>query len=98
MKKLFSLPILFLSLSSFSFAASLSTMDKSAATAELTDKTITTISAATLNGKIISDSFTGYFSKDGKTTGKFANKPGDGPQADQGSWKVKSDGKVCVTW
>ncbi len=98
MKKLISLPILFLSLTSISLAATLSPMNKSAATAEFSDKTITTISAATLDGKVISDSFTGYFSKDGKTTGKFANKPEDGPINDQGTWKVNADGKVCVTW
>ncbi|HSW69739.1 MAG TPA: hypothetical protein VLI69_06275 [Gammaproteobacteria bacterium] len=97
MKKLILLAVLF-SLSPISFAESLTPMNKSAATMELSDKTITTISAATLDGKVISDSFTGYFGKDGKMTGKFANKPAEGPQNDQGSWKVQSDGKVCVTW
>lgn len=97
MKKLL-LSIALLSISSMTFAATLSPMNKAAATTELSDKTITTISAATLDGKVISDSFTGYFSKDGKTQGKFANKPADGPQTDQGSWKVNADGKVCVTW
>lgn len=91
------LSIVLFSISSLSFAA-LSPMNKSMATHELSDKTITTISAATLDGKVISDSFTGYFAKDGKAQGKFANKPAEGPQADQGSWKVKSDGKVCITW
>lgn len=98
MKKLLSLSILFLSTSSLVFAGSLKPLDKSAATAELSDKTITTISAATLDGKVISDRFTGYFSKDGKAKGKFAAKPAEGPDADEGSWKVNDDGKVCVTW
>ncbi len=98
MKKFAALSIALLSVSSISFAAPLSPLNKSAATNELSDKTITTIAAATLDGKIISDSFTGYFGKDGKMNGKFANKPADGPQTDQGTWKVKTDGKVCVTW
>ncbi|MEO8402658.1 MAG: hypothetical protein ABI597_12875 [Gammaproteobacteria bacterium] len=97
MKKLL-ISILLFSMSSISFAGSLSPANKATATSALTDKTITTISAATLDGKVISDSFTGYFGKDGKVTGKFVNKPADGPQSDQGSWNVKSDGKVCVTW
>lgn len=97
MKKLLSLSIALFAIPAISFAA-LSPMNKSAASHELTDKTITTISAATLDGKVISDSFTGYFGKDGKITGKFASKPADGPQTDQGSWKVKSDGKVCIMW
>lgn len=96
MKKLLSLSILFLSTSSF--AVSLTPLDKSAATAELSGKTITTISAATLDGKVISDSFTGYFSQDGKVKGKFVKKPAEGPVADEGTWKVNDDGKVCVTW
>lgn len=97
MKKLL-LSVALLSLSSMSFAATLSPMNQSESTSVLSDKTITTISAATLDGKIISDSFTGYFGKDGKMKGHFVNKPANGPQADQGTWKVKSDGKVCVTW
>lgn len=97
MKKLL-LSIALFSLSSISFATSLTPMDKSEATTELTDKTITTISAATLNGKVIADSFTGYFGKDGKMKGQFVNKPADGPRTDQGSWKVKNNGEVCVTW
>lgn len=97
MKKLLVLSIALLSTSSISFAAP-SLMNKLAAMNELSDKTITTISAATLDGKVISDSFTGYFGKDGKMNGKFATKPANGPQTDQGTWKVKADGKVCITW
>ncbi|HSW76797.1 MAG TPA: hypothetical protein VLG50_07115, partial [Candidatus Saccharimonadales bacterium] len=98
MKKILFLSAILLSASSVCFSAPLSTMNKSATSAALTDKTITTISAATLNRKIISDSFTGYFGKDGKMKGTFANKPADSPQTDQGTWKINSDGKVCVTW
>jgi len=98
MKKQFILSVALLSLSSICFAAPLAIMNKAAATKELSDKTITTISAATLDGKVISDSFTGYFDKNGKMNGKFQTKPANDPQTDQGSWIVKADGKVCVTW
>lgn len=89
---------LMLSVSSISFANSISSMDKSDVKAALSDKTMTTISAASLNGKVIPNSFTGYFGKDGKMNGSFANKPEDAPQSDKGTWEVKGDGKVCVHW
>lgn len=99
MKKLLVLFVILTSVSSVSFAApSLIPMSKPQAVKELSDKTITTISAITLNGKVISDSFMGYFGKDGKTSGKLANKPADGPQVDQGKWMVKANGMVCITW
>lgn len=84
---------------SLSSAASLSSLNKDEVTSALSDKTITTISAATLNGKVISNSFTGYFSKDGKAVGSFATKPeGNEPQTDTGTWKVNSDGMFCFKW
>ncbi len=64
----------------------------------LTDKTITTIPATTLNGKIVANSFTGYFGRDGKLTGQFAQKPEDGPQKDTGIWKVNADQMLCFKW
>jgi len=98
MKKLLFIAVV-TSISSVCFAApSLVSMNKSQAIKELSNKTITTISAVTLNGKIIPDSFTGYFSKDGKMNGKLATQPADNPQADQGRWMVKSNGMVCITW
>jgi hypothetical protein len=87
-----------LSVSSINFAASISSMNKSEVMAALRDKTMTTISAATLNGKVIPNSFTGFFGKDGKMNGGFANKPEDAPQNDKGTWQVKDNGEVCVHW
>lgn len=68
------------------------------AASSISDKTITTISAATLNGRVIPDQFIGYFSKDGKITGKFMTKPNDAPQNDTGAWKVENNGKLCFKW
>lgn len=98
MKKLALLSTLLLTASSISFAASLSPMNKMQAQKVFSDKTITTIAAATLNDKLIANPFTGYFSKDGKASGKFADKPDNGPQADTGTWMVKSNGMFCMTW
>jgi hypothetical protein len=89
---------LMLSFSSVNFAASISSMNKSEVMTAIGDKTMTTISAATLNGKVISNSFTGYFGKDGKMNGSFANKPEDAPQSDKGTWRIKDNGEVCVHW
>lgn len=79
-------------------AGTLKSLDKDEVTNAFKDKTITTISAATLNNEVIPDSFTGYFSNDGKMTGKFVNKPKDQPQNDTGTWQVKSDGMLCYKW
>lgn len=97
-KKLFLISAMLFSITSVSFGASLTSMSQSEAQNALSDKTITTISAATLNDKIISDSYTGFFSKDGKITGKFAKKPANDPQKDTGTWQVKNDGQFCVTY
>lgn len=87
-----------LSISSLSLAASISSMSKSEVTDALSDKTVTTISAATLNGKVLANTFTGYFSKDGKMNGGFAQQTEGAPQNDKGTWLVKDDGSICMTW
>lgn len=79
------------------FAGTLTTLNNGDVKSTFTDKTITTISAATLDGTLISDSFTGYFSKDGKMMGNFAKKPDGEPQNDTGTWHVNSD-KLCFKW
>jgi hypothetical protein len=93
-----SIAAVLLSVSSLSFAASLSSMSKSEVTEALSDKTITTISAATLNGKVLANSFTGYFGKDGKMNGGFAKPTEGAPQTDKGTWQVKEDGNICMVW
>jgi hypothetical protein len=94
----FAYAALMLSVSSITFASSIASMNKSEVMNAISDKTMTTISAATLNGKVIPDSFTGYFGKDGKMNGGFATKPEDASQNDKGTWMVKDNGEVCVKW
>lgn len=83
---------------SLSIAGTLTSMKQADVINAFADKTITTIPAATLNGKVLKNSFTGYFSKDGKAQGLFETKPNDDPQNDTGSWKVDSEGMFCFKW
>lgn len=83
---------------SVSFANSLESLSKTQVTQVIEGKTITTVPLATLNGQLINNSFTGYFDKSGKIQGQFTDKPSNGPQSDQGTWMVKSDGTICATW
>ena len=99
MKKLFVIFALLAPVSSVVFAATnLVSMNQSQTTKAISDKTITTIPAVTIDGKVISDIFTCYFGANGKMNGKFAAKQADGPQVDQGTWIVKPDGMMCTTW
>lgn len=98
MKKCLILAGISLLVPSLCFAASLNSMKKAEVTKAIADKTFTTISAATLNDKVIKNSFTGYFSKDGKASGSFEMKPDNDPQSDTGTWNVNSDGKLCYKW
>lgn len=98
MKKLILASALLFSFSTASMANSLESLDQSKAKNALDNKTITTISLTTLNGKTQDNVFTGFFSKEGKTKGSFASAPADQPQTDQGTWMVQDDGKLCMTW
>lgn len=98
MKRLLILSVSLLSIASVGHAAGLSSMSSSEVKKAITDKTITTVDTATLDGQTINNSFTGYFSADGKVKGGFANKPDNEPQTDHGKWMVKSNGNFCFTW
>lgn len=84
--------------SPFANAATLTSMKKDEVMKAFSDKNFSTINAATLNGTVIDNNFTGYFSKDGKMKGKFKNKPDNSPQQDTGTWKVNDDGAMCFKW
>ncbi len=99
MKKLalLSVVILFF-VSPLGFAASMHSLNKEQVTNALQDKTMTTIPLLTLNGKLVNNTISMYFSKDSKLTGQFANKPDNDPQSDQGTWTIKPNGVLCTTW
>lgn len=87
-----------MSFSSLCFAAPLQSLNEKQINQTLENKTITTISLITLNGKLVNNRASIYFSKDNKVNGKFSNKPDNDPQTDEGSWSVKPNGTLCVTW
>lgn len=91
--------LVILSFSCLSLAASLNSMNSSQAKNVISDKTITTVSEVTLNGKLVDNSFVGYFNKNGTMEGRFANPIEDGTsQTDKGTWKVQANGQFCFTW
>ena len=98
MRRLFASILVLLFLFTSSFASSIDTMNKYEAMNALSDKTITTLSVSTLNGKLIANKFTGYFGKKGELVGFFARKPDGALKYDKGGWALNSDGKVCLRW
>lgn len=84
--------------SPLAFGSTLTSMTKDEVIQAIGNKTFSTISAATLNGNLIDNKFTGYFSNDGKMKGKFKNKPDNAPQQDTGAWRVNDDGTMCFKW
>lgn len=85
-------------ISTTGYCAALSSLSKTQVTNTMTDKTVTSIPLITMDNQLINNTFTGYFSKDGKLTGQLANKPDNGPQTDTGTWKVDGNGTLCATW
>lgn len=98
MKKSLSIAIALISFSSLASAATLTSLNSAQTKDAIVDKTITTVSTVTLDGKLVDNTFTGYFNKDGTMHGSFANKPDNGPQTDQGKWRVMGNGDFCFTW
>lgn len=85
-------------ISAQSFAAPFHALNKEQVNKAFQNKTITTISAITMDGKLVNNTFTGYFNKD-QVNGQLANQPeNSAPQNDQGTWLVKNNGALCVTW
>lgn len=83
---------------SYSYAATLQSLDKNQVTKALENKTITTVPLVTLHKHLVPNTVSVYFGKKGELSGQFANKPENDPQTDQGTWQVKDDGQVCVNW
>lgn len=83
---------------SFSYAASMQSLNKNQVMKTLEDKTITTVPLVTLHGNLVTNTATVYFGKKGEVVGEFENKPENDPQSDQGTWQAKADGQICVTW
>lgn len=98
MKKIMGLLAIMMAVSSVSYSATLQSLDKEKVTKLFENRTMTTISMITFNGKMVNNTFTGYLAKDGKITGQLAVKPDNASQGDKGVWSVKKDGVFCITW
>lgn len=88
-----------LTLSSLCFGATLQSMSKDDVTNLLSDKTFTTIPVTTQNKKIVmGNEFMGYMDKNGKILGQFKKQPASEQRKDTGTWRVKDNGMLCITW
>jgi hypothetical protein len=87
-----------LTVASSSFAMTQQSLNQYQTTHMLQNKTITTVSLVTINKKLVTNSLTAYFDKNGTITGKLSEKPSDSVQNDQGKWTAKPNGTLCVTW
>lgn len=75
--------------SSLSFGATLNAINPDQFKQAFVGKTFTSVSNA---------SVTVYMGDKGKIQGKSAAKPASAPQTDQGTYNIKDDGLVCITW
>lgn len=98
MKKLSLLAVILLVISSCTYSASLTSMNKAQVVAMFQNKTITTIPLATMNGGLVTDTLTMYLDKKGQIDGQFASKPANDLQVDRGVWKVNAEGILCASW
>ncbi len=80
------------------FAATLSSMTQDQINQTFAGKTMTTIPTTLMNNQPQENKFTFYLDNQGKISGKFTNSLGNAPQNDQGTYTVKSDGSLCMTW
>ncbi len=62
------------------------------------DKTLTSIPFMVINGQGTPNTKVMYIDSSGKLTGQYLNQPGTQQQNDQGTYVLKSDGALCVTW
>lgn len=98
MKKQLTLFAALIATSSLSFGATLNAINQDQFKQAFVGKTFTSISTAQSNGKEIDNSVTVYMDNQGTIQGKFTNKPVNAPQTDEGVYKIKDDGMVCITW
>ena len=85
-------------ISSMAAAATLNSINKDQVQQAFVNNTFTTASVVHPTAFSINNSFTGYMSSDGKIWGMFMHKPKKLPQVDQGTYVIKDDGALCMTW
>ncbi|GGI84780.1 hypothetical protein [Legionella impletisoli] len=97
MKK--AIAILTLLFSYATYAETLTSLSKEEVIHVFQGNTIKSVPLANLDSQLVPISFSSYFDKTGQIIGKFNKKPlGNEPQKDTGTWKVKDNGVLCITW
>lgn len=84
-----------LALSASCFGITLHSMSKNQIKQALVNKTC---AVNTLNGRAIDNAFSIFMSDQGTILGKMARKPVNEPQADKGTYLIKADGTLYITW
>lgn len=98
MKKLIATMALLAISSSCLATTTLKSLDKKETLQLFSDQTMTTANLVTINNKLVHNTFTVYWDKDGTAQGRLTDKPQTGRQSDDGKWIVKNNGAKCITW
>jgi len=98
MKKSAALVLTLTAISTVSFGLTLHSMDKAQVDKAFVNNTATSIPTANLNGRRIQNSVTVFLNKKGQIFGKMEPKPMNAPQTDHGTYVIKHDGTMMVTW
>jgi hypothetical protein len=85
-------------MSTVSFGLTLHSMTPAQMSKAFVNMTATSVPAVNLNDKSINDTVTVYLDDKGHVFGSMAQKPPEGPQKDEGTYKIKPDGSMQITW
>ncbi len=85
-------------MSTASFGLTLHSMGKTELAKAFENKTATSISIVKLDNKMIQNTITVFLDGKGHISGVMAQKPNNEPQKDQGTYLIKPDGAMYITW
>ncbi|MCX7120964.1 MAG: hypothetical protein NTZ67_04215 [Gammaproteobacteria bacterium] len=98
MKKTAALLVTLTTLSTVSFGLTLHSMKKAQVIKAFVNNTATTIPTASLDGKMIQNIISVFLDKKGNIFGRMESKPENEPQSDQGTYIIKNNGTLEITW
>ncbi len=84
--------------STLSFGATLTSLNKDEFIKAFVNKTATSIPTDNLNGRTIENTFSMFLDDKGNIVGKMSLKPSNEPQMDKGTYSVDGDGTAYITW
>src|SRR3990167_2057081 len=85
-------------ISTLCFSATLHSMTKIQVDNAFLNKTLKSIPTDNLNGKTINNTFSIFMDEKGHVLGKMSLKPSDEPKIDKGTYIIKNNGDVYITW